>query len=172
MQYYITSGNTALAHHGILGQKWGVRRYQNSDGTLTDAGKKRYNKLNDKLNKSQEKAESRREKAQDRAESYNRSSHKIFTVPGAKSINRFKYDVSDFMYDRAVNKTNKIYKKISKLNVNELSASQIKKGEQFLHNPRTSAMLEASMRSQNADMKSDMRRMQKDINSMRRSMYY
>lgn len=31
-----------LYHHGILGQKWGVRRYQNKDGTLTDAGKKRY----------------------------------------------------------------------------------------------------------------------------------
>lgn len=33
-----------LAHHGILGQKWGVRRYQNEDGTLTDLGKKRYAK--------------------------------------------------------------------------------------------------------------------------------
>lgn len=28
-----------LQHHGILGQRWGVRRYQNYDGTLTDAGK-------------------------------------------------------------------------------------------------------------------------------------
>ena len=33
-----------LAHHGILGQKWGVRRYQNKDGTLTAAGKKRYDR--------------------------------------------------------------------------------------------------------------------------------
>ena len=30
-----------LAHHGILGMKWGVRRYQNADGSLTMAGKKR-----------------------------------------------------------------------------------------------------------------------------------
>lgn len=30
-----------LVHHGIKGQKWGIRRYQNPDGTLTDAGKKR-----------------------------------------------------------------------------------------------------------------------------------
>ena len=32
---------TYLAHHGILGMKWGVRRYQNEDGTLTEAGKSR-----------------------------------------------------------------------------------------------------------------------------------
>ena len=35
-----------LAHHGIKGQKWGVRRFQNEDGTLTDAGKARVAKGN------------------------------------------------------------------------------------------------------------------------------
>lgn len=31
-----------LYHHGIKGQKWGVRRFQNTDGSLTEMGKKRY----------------------------------------------------------------------------------------------------------------------------------
>lgn len=33
--------NSYLQHHGILGMKWGVRRYQNKDGSLTPAGKNR-----------------------------------------------------------------------------------------------------------------------------------
>lgn len=38
------TNNDYLAHHGIKGQKWGIRRYQNEDGTLTTEGKKRYSK--------------------------------------------------------------------------------------------------------------------------------
>lgn len=40
--------NTYLAHHGIKGMKWGVRRYENYDGTLTAAGQKRYYEESDK----------------------------------------------------------------------------------------------------------------------------
>lgn len=34
-----------LYHHGIKGQKWGVRRYRNEDGSLTNAGQKRYGSI-------------------------------------------------------------------------------------------------------------------------------
>ena len=44
-----------LAHHGILGQKWGVRRYQNKDGSLTSAGKSRYQNEDGSINDSGEK---------------------------------------------------------------------------------------------------------------------
>lgn len=40
-----------LQHHGILGMHWGIRRYQNKDGSLTPAGKKRYAELEGELDK-------------------------------------------------------------------------------------------------------------------------
>lgn len=43
-----------LMHHGILGQKWGVRRFQNPDGSLTPEGRKRYSKLADSYKKGEE----------------------------------------------------------------------------------------------------------------------
>lgn len=48
MYVYYVSGipfDNELYHHGIKGQKWGVRRYVNSDGTLTLEGKQRYGSI-------------------------------------------------------------------------------------------------------------------------------
>jgi len=40
--YYAYDNSAFLSHHGTKGMHWGVRRYQNPDGTLTPEGKKRY----------------------------------------------------------------------------------------------------------------------------------
>lgn len=39
---YVESRINAIWHHGVKGMKWGVRRYQNKDGTLTPEGRRRY----------------------------------------------------------------------------------------------------------------------------------
>lgn len=44
MTYYFVHADDELMHHGIKGMKWGVRRYQNKNGSLTPEGKKRYSK--------------------------------------------------------------------------------------------------------------------------------
>lgn len=66
-----------LYHHGVKGQRWGVRRYQNKDGTLNAAGLKRLQKLENKkenlqkmLNENHSRVSSTREKYADASEKY------------------------------------------------------------------------------------------------------
>ena len=61
-------GDAYLTHHGIKGMKWGIRRYQNPDGTLTEEGKKRYYNDDGSLTKAGEKENNKR--AEDAAQNW------------------------------------------------------------------------------------------------------
>lgn len=59
----------SLVHYGIKGQRWGIRRYQNEDGSLTDAGRKRYGytleEIDKKLTDAKKKAKALRLRSDD-----------------------------------------------------------------------------------------------------------
>lgn len=72
-----------LYHHGVKGQKWGVRRYQNEDGTLTAAGKKRYTNSDGSLN------EKGKKKFGDSVKTAASSDDKIDSNTAIENINTF-----------------------------------------------------------------------------------
>ena len=73
--------STELYHWGVKGQKWGVRRYQNKDGSLTPAGKKRAAK-NEQLRKSEADRYKRMAESEERSFERERKFMKEFKAQG------------------------------------------------------------------------------------------
>lgn len=76
-----------LTHWGTKGMRWGIRRYQNRDGTLTPAGRKRYAKEMEKL-KAEEKILRNRQKTQSQFDKLEAKRKEIEALKSGKSISK------------------------------------------------------------------------------------
>ena len=108
-----------LYHHGILGQKWGIRRYQNPDGTLTEEGKIRYRKFNDAAIAKNKLVEDY-QPIKNTIKNWNETTGDIivydYTNPGGKFYDK-KYDLGDGYDQAAIIKdwSNYVYNEYHKL---------------------------------------------------------
>ena len=105
-----------LAHWGIKGMRWGVRRYQNKDGTLTPAGKKRYESELAKLKK-EERVLKNRQKSQAKFDELDRKRKQLDDLKKGKVSSTTKksegapkrksiMDMSDEELQAFINRTN------------------------------------------------------------------
>lgn len=137
-----------LEHHGIKGQKWGVRRYQNKDGTLTKAGQARYDR--DKRENSAKKKENRIDTSQPdpkrwAREDLERSKKFVDTASNlTKEISKIEQETSPRPVRKTMDLSDKSDKELrDKINrelleqqynklFSEVSAPEIAKGRQFV----------------------------------------
>ena len=148
-----------LYHHGVKGQKWGVRRYQNKDGSLTLAGKKRALKMQDQYTRFSNNKKYRdkdgnmtyagRKKALKMKEKYSdltgkqlkkyptKSNSSTSSTPKQKSIKEMSDQELQSKIDR-INLENR-YKSMMNERASSISKAETSKGRQFVNDVLTNA---------------------------------
>lgn len=119
-----------LMHWGIKGMKWGVRRYQNKDGSLTPAGKKRYDKEMAKL-KEEEKIAKNKLKTQAKLNKLDEKRKEVEALKSGKPIAKktqqsSKPSVKDMSDEELRQTVNRLLmeQQYAKLNPQQVSAGQ------------------------------------------------
>lgn len=141
--------NTELYHHGVKGQRWGIRRYQNKDGSLTAYGKKRYAKELAKLEaekkrirqqeqtaKKIKKLDNMRKDLDERKKALNPDDapesakrQKAPSVPKKRKLSELSNEEIQAKIDR-MNLENK-YKELAQAQIDAVSKKEVSKGRKF-----------------------------------------
>ena len=141
--------NTELYHHGVKGQRWGIRRYQNKDGSLTTYGKKRYAKELAKLEaekkrvrqqeqtaKKIKKLDDMRKDLDERKKALNpddtpesAKQQKAPSVPKKRKLSELSNEEIQAKIDR-MNLENK-YKELAQAQIDAVSKKEVSKGRKF-----------------------------------------
>ena len=140
-EYNYTPSAYELYHHGVKGMKWGVRRYQNADGSLTDAGKKKYGKMsNDKLSKTLKK-QVQKKRAEIHGGANRWMSYGDIGENSKKAIKKFREDHNKYRNSDAYKKAEKQFieldKKLEagKIDIEKYDAES-KKIHESIYNPK------------------------------------
>lgn len=96
-----------LCHYGVLGMKWGVRRYQNPDGSYTAAGRKRYGIEGERVNTAKDEYKIAKKEY---SKAYNKSYNYSARHPISQYTNKEKRRESDRLWEDTYNKASKVDK--------------------------------------------------------------
>lgn len=121
--------NTELVHWGIKGQKWGVRRYQNPDGSLTPAGRKRYLNDDGTLNaagkRRLKKVEKEEAKKEEDRRTHEEKKQDALQKGNATDILKFKGELTNQEMQTALTRIS-LERQLSDISAREIAAGQQK----------------------------------------------